>query len=158
MRLEKSSSRPIYDVLSNPLAASVTSLCMALSAIEHEWRAIVGDRIAARTAPKALEGDVLVVAADGQAVLQDMNFKKSALVKKISAGARIELRDIRVELGMPPRTAARPPHHSKPNARLSAPQADPEAVESLACEILSMYADIPPELARTIARCRIAAS
>jgi hypothetical protein len=152
MRREKSSSRPIYDVLSDPLTASVSSLCMALSAIEREWRAIAGDRLAYRTAPKALEGNVLVVAADGQAALQDLNFKKSALVRKISAGARIELRDIRVELGAAPRASACPALRPAPRA----PQTDPEAVESLAVEILSSYGDIDPELARTIARCRVA--
>ncbi|MDL2263461.1 DUF721 domain-containing protein, partial [Synergistaceae bacterium OttesenSCG-928-I11] len=155
MKGDKSTGRPIYDLLSVPSVTTVTSLCMTLSALEREWRALVGDRLALRTAPHALEGDVLVVTADGPAVLQDLNFKKSALVRKIRTGARIDLRDIRVELGSVARKpGAHAPRRSGPKAPPRAARVDPDAVESLAAEILSRYETMSPELARTIARCR----
>ena len=156
MRGKEPPGRPLFDALSGPSVTSVTSLCMALSAIEREWRSLVGDRLAPRTAPRALQDGVLVVAADGQAVLQDLNFKKNALVRKIRAGARIDLRDIRVELGSASKTGA-PPAPRRPRTRPRPAPPDPDAVESLSSEILAAHADMPPELARTIARCRIRA-
>ncbi len=158
MRNDKSPGRPIYDLLSVSSVTTVTSLCMTLSALEREWRSLVGDRLALRTAPKALEGDVLVVTADAQAVLQDLNFKKNALVQKIRTGARIDLRDIRVELGSgSKRPDGAAPRRSRPKAPPRSVRVDPDAVESLATEILSRHETLPPELARTIARCRIMA-
>lgn len=155
MRNSKPPGRPIYDLLSVPSVTTVTSLCMALSALEREWRSLVGDRLALRTAPKALEGDVLVVTADGPAVLQDLNFKKNALLRKIQVGARINLRDIRVEQGSISRKPDDPaPRRAKRKTPRSA-RSSPDAVESLTAEILSRHETLPPELARTIARCRV---
>jgi hypothetical protein len=147
--------RPIYSALG--IDSPILRICAALSAIEREWHRIVGHALAARSYPKAFEDGVLVVSVDGYSALQDMNFRKSQIMRAIRDNARLKLCDLKVETGSPMKLQC---HALPPSAerRKNAPRIDPEALDKLSGEILSAHSDLDPELARSIARCRLMTS
>jgi hypothetical protein len=144
--------RPIYSALG--IGSPILRICAALSAIEREWPRIVGHALAARSFPKAFEDGVLVVSVEGHSAFQDMNFRKNQIMREIRDNAWLKLCDIKVETGR--KTRARDSAIALRSAkRKTAPRIDPEAVEKISGEILSAYSDLDPELARSIARCRL---
>jgi hypothetical protein len=149
----KGGERPIYSALGAGLP--IMSVCAALAVVEREWERIVGAALASRSALKSYEDGVLVISAEGQSALQNINFKKGAIVREIRTKARLDVTDMRIELGYRQRGEM---HVSAPVARRARARVriDPEAEEALKNEILSVHADLDPELARRIARCRIA--
>ncbi|MDR3321234.1 MAG: DUF721 domain-containing protein [Synergistaceae bacterium] len=144
--------RPIYSALGAD--SSIMRVCKALAVVEREWARIVGVALASRSALKAYEDGVLVISAEGQAALQDINFKKSFIMREIRTNARLKVSDVRVEQGymhggeMPVIVPAVRAHG---RVRI-----DPEAEEAIKNEILSAHDGLDPDLARSIARCRIA--
>jgi hypothetical protein len=133
----------------------VVRLCAILSGVEREWPRIVGDALARRSFPDSYEEGVLTVAVDGPSAMQDMNFKKSAIISELRAKAGLRIENIKIERGFkrgesPSRTnrayITRPP----------APRVvDPSKEENLTSEILAEHEDISPETAGSIARCRL---
>jgi hypothetical protein len=89
--------RPVYSAIG--IDSPFMRTCSALLAVEIEWRRIVGGALASRSFPKAYEDGVLVVCVDGAAAMQDMNFKKNAIVREIRTKASLKIDDIRVEFG-----------------------------------------------------------
>ncbi|MDR1514203.1 MAG: DUF721 domain-containing protein [Synergistaceae bacterium] len=144
--------RPIYSALG--IGSPLMRTCTALAAIEREWARIVGPALARRSRPTSYEDGVLVVSADGHAALQDMNFRKRQIIMEIRKNAWLELSDLKIETGRPySQNMAHLPHPAK---RTAPPKRiDPEALEKLSGEILSAHPDLPPELASSIARCRL---
>jgi hypothetical protein len=145
--------RPIYSALN--AGSSILRVCSALSIIEREWPRIAGQALAARSSLVSFEDGILVISVDGQAALQDMNFKKNAILKEIRSKARLKLNDLKIETGRPASTtrAANPTGGAKRRAR--APRIDLDAEEALKNEILAQHEDLDPKLAATIARCRL---
>ena len=113
----------------------------------------MGSALAARSFPKAFEDGVLVVSVDGHSALQDMNFRKNQIINEIRKNAWLRLSDIRTETGRAARLQSPAPPRA-PRRRASL-RVDDEAVEKLAGEILAAYSDLDPEIARSIAKCRI---
>jgi hypothetical protein len=143
---------PIYSALG--IGSPIMRTCAALAAIEREWHRIVGDALARRSRPTSWENGVLVVAVEGHAALQDMNFKKRQIITKIRDNAWLDLSDMRIEPGRPGRYPATVTPATR--ARRAAPaRIDPEALERLSGEILSAHPDLDPALAASIARCRL---
>lgn len=154
MRRSAPEGRPLFDLLSS---ASITGKCVMLSALESEWASVVGERLAMRTAPKAFDESegILVVAVDAQAAMHDLNFKKNSIIRTIRTRIRImAVRDIKAELGRVSRPQPKMSRGRKARKR-EADSLDPASVEALRLEISSNHPDLPPELAATIARCRI---
>lgn len=145
--------RPVYSFVT--AAFPMTKLCMVLSTIEREWSKIVGGTLAARSYPKAFEDGVLSVSVENQAVLQDMNFKKNAVMREIRAKAFLPVREIHVEIGRFRRDSTPPLKPSPQRKKKRMAEIDPALEEKLSAEILSTYADMNPDLAKSIARCRI---
>ena len=148
---KRGEKRPIYSALG--IDSPILRICAALTAIEREWPRIVGRALAARSFPKAFEDGVLVVSVDGHSALQDMNFRKNQIINEIRKNAWLRLSDIRTETGRAARLQSPAPPRA-PRGKASF-RVDGEAVENLAGEILSAYSDLDPELARSIARCRL---
>lgn len=145
---------PIYSALS--AASSLTKLCMVLSAVEREWPAIVGGVLSRRTSPRQFDQGILVVAADSASVMQDLNFKKNAIIRTIRTKARLDVRDVRVEIGSVSGGArATRVQPAKKNRLCRAGAIDARLEEALCADLAAAYADLPEALVRSIARCRI---
>jgi hypothetical protein len=144
--------RPVYSALG--IDSPLMRTCSALLAVELEWRRIVGTALASRSFPKAYEDGVLVVCVDGAAAMQDMNFRKNAIVREIRTKAALKIDDIRVEIGGR-RNRAEPAGGGLTKRRARAPRVPAHAEEELVREMLARYSGISPELAHSIARCRI---
>lgn len=153
---KKRGEQSIYRALAEQSSSQLMRLCMLLSMLEREWPSIVGERLASRSAPVAFAEGVLTVAVDGQAALQDMNFKKGAILRHIRAKIRLEAGDIRTEIGRPRRGTPQLParHRSAPTPRRK--RLDPAAESAHRAEIVSRHGDIDPRLADVLARCRAA--
>lgn len=154
MRDGHNGGRPLFDLLPS---ASITGLCMMLSTLEREWASVVGDALARRTAPKAFDGEILIVAADSQAVMHDLNFKKNSIIRAIRTNARIGVSEIRAELGRVGTRQTRRVSGSGAARRKEVGIVDDASLEAARREISSAYPDMPEELAESIARCRIIA-
>ena len=143
--------RPVYTLVG--AASPIARLCMVLATIEREWRRIVGDTLAERSAPSGYDDGVLHIAVDSQAVLHDMNFKKNAIVREIRTKARLNVESVKIEIGRVRRTNATPMMpRCKPPKKI---QIDEARVQVFCDEILSQHADMDPELVRRIARIRM---
>lgn len=143
--------RPIFAMLG--ASSSITRLCMALATIEQEWRRIVGDSLARRSSPSSYQDGVLHIAVDSQAVLHDMNFKKNAIAREIRTKVLLNVESVKIEIG-----SVRPP--SLPSvatrgAPLKKISLDEERLCACRDEILSAYAEMDPELAKSIARAKM---
>jgi hypothetical protein len=134
---------------------SIMGLCMELSRMEREWQSIVGPVLGRKSYPVSYDDEVLVVAVDGQAVLHDMNFRKSAIMREIRTKVSVKVRDIRLQTGNLRRRGI-----NTPQAARSAPmrrRAPDESVVDAICEcLLREHSDLDPRLVRIIARCRAA--
>jgi hypothetical protein len=125
--------------------------------MEREWRSIVGDALADRSAPRMFEDGVLVVTVAGQSALQDLNFRKGAIRSAILNRASLEIKDIRAEIG---RVNARPPRRSKsaplaPCVPRRLGDAEGERIGEACANIMSRHSGLDPELVMRIARCRV---
>lgn|GEM_PF-3084924 len=143
--------KPISNMISprSPLAR----LCMALRIIEHEWRRIVGDFLAERSAPSCYQDGVLYITVENQAVLMDMNFKKHAIEHSIRTQARLEIEGVKISVG-----AVRRPNPQPARARRAVPPKpviDEARLEVYCAEILALHADLDPVIARGIARAKL---
>lgn len=147
--------KPIFGILSG--VSSLLVLCAALCTLEHEWEQIVGGALSQRSRPVSYENGILRIVVDGQAALQDMNFKKMSIARELSERSIMNVSEIKVEMGALPRfsKAVRGNVHSRARARTGTPQnADDGAVSAAADGIMKEYPDMMPELATAIARCR----
>jgi hypothetical protein len=144
--------RPIYSALG--IGSPIMRTCTALAAIEREWHRIVGAALAQHSQPTSYEDGVLVVSVDRHTAFQDMNFRKMRIIMEIRKNAWLDLRDLKIETGRPPKFQISESPQG-PAKRTRARHADPEATLKLSGEILSSYPDLPPELAASIARCRL---
>lgn len=150
MRSPSNRERPIYALVG--AAYPVAKLCMVLATVEREWRRIVGEALAERSAPSGYCDGVLRVTVDSQAVLHDMNFKKNAIAREIRAKARLNVESVKIEIGHVRRSNATPVMPRRRPPRKTA--VDEERAEALRGEILAQHSDMDPELARRIARVR----
>jgi hypothetical protein len=76
-------------------------LCESLARVEREWPSLAGEALARRSFPRAFEDGVLIVSVENRFALQDMNFKKSAVLKRIREETPLRLKDIKTEMGRP---------------------------------------------------------
>jgi hypothetical protein len=151
LRREEGGLKSIYETLGS--YGSIFGLCADLASVENNWASIAGDAIARRSAPRSFEDGVLVIAAQNKLVQQDINFRKSAIIKEINANTVLELKDIRTEVGLPLKKTV--PRGGGKKRRRRAPQAakGPE-LERMKSEILERHPDLGEDLAAAIARCR----
>lgn len=134
-------------------SSPITRLCMALAAVEQEWRRIVGDALARRSSPSAYQDGVLYITVDSQAVLHDMNFKKNAIAREIRTKVLLNVESVKIEIGSvrrPSRPAVLP--RSTPLKKVCL---DEERLCACRDEILSVYSEMDPELAKSIARAKM---
>lgn len=143
--------RPIFTMIG--ASGSITRLCMALAAIEQEWRRIVGDTLAQRSSPSAYRDGVLHIAVDSPAVLHDMNFKKNAIAREIRTKVLLDVESVKIEIGSVRRP--NPPSPVPRRAPLKKICLDEESLCAGRDEILAVYAEMDPELAMSIARAKM---
>lgn len=143
--------QPVYSFMA--AAYPLARLCMILSTVEREWEKIVGRPLAFRSSPKAFEDGVLFVTVDSHAVLHDMNFRKNAIVREIRTKALLPVRDVKIEIGKIKRE--NPVRETTARRQNRKQDIDPSLEEKVTAEILAIHEDMNPELARSIARCRI---
>ncbi|MDR0764236.1 MAG: DUF721 domain-containing protein, partial [Synergistaceae bacterium] len=121
--------------------------------VENNWASIAGDAIARRSRPRSFEDGVLVVAVQNKLVQQDINFRKSAIIKEINANTVLALRDIRAEVGLPLKKAGARDGGKKRRSRAQ-PAANGPELERMKSEIMERHPALSEELAEAIARCR----
>ena len=80
------------------------------------WREIVGDEIAERTIPEAIQGSVLVVRVESSAWAQELSFQKNIILKRYKAAYKDDvlqkqypIRDIRFYVGRTTTTTIKRP-------------------------------------------------
>jgi hypothetical protein len=146
----------VYDALGQ--SKSFFGLCAALSAVEHDWASIAGKSLANRSAVLAFDDGVLVVAAENSSVLQDMNFKKKAILEAIFDKTSLKLKDIRTEIGRAPRHGVMPMKSAPPRRKRkkNAPAEYGTELKLIKSEIMAQNPDLGIKLAEIIARCRLA--
>lgn len=152
---EQVSERQLRELISSRSLGGLVRRCMTLSQLEDAWRTIAGDALASRTAPAAVEGDVLIVLAESRASVMDLSFKKLSIMRRIKSELNIQLSDIKINIGSTKtssRIASRAPRRQKSSCGPS---------DGSVCAIQQVierdHSEMPGELARSIARC-IAAS
>jgi hypothetical protein len=143
--------KSIYETLGS--YGSVFGLCADLASVENNWPSIAGDAAARRSSPRSYEDGVLVVAVQNKLVQQDINFRKSAMIREINANTALALRDIRAEVGLPVKKT-HPRDGVKKRRRQAAPAAKGPELERVKDEIMESHPDLSEELAAAIARCR----
>ena len=127
---------------------------MVLSVVEQKWPEIVGKLLASRSRPRAFENGVLLVSADSQAVVSDINFKSSSIKREIEKKALLKLNGIRAETGRYSKPApAKTAQARKAQDRSQSIGSD--AQDELKGKIMEKYRGIDQDLALCIARCRI---
>ena len=151
MRREEGGLKFIHEALGS--YGNIFGLCADLASVENNWPSIVGDAIARRSSPRYFEKGVLVVAAQNKLVQQDINFRKSAIIKEINANTVLALRDIRAEVGLPLKKTV-PRGRVKKRARRAPPAAKGPELERVKREIMERHPALDEELAAVIARCR----
>jgi hypothetical protein len=132
---------------------SIFGLCADLASVENNWPSIAGDALARRSAPRSYEDGVLVVTVQNKLVQQDINFRKSAIIKEINTNTVLALRDIRAEVGLPLKKTA-PRGGVKKRRRRVPPAAKGPELERAKSEIMERHPALDEELAAAIARCR----
>ncbi|MDR1508655.1 MAG: DUF721 domain-containing protein [Synergistaceae bacterium] len=144
----------LYDALGQ--SKSFFGLCAALSAVEHDWASIAGKSLASRSAVLAFDDGVLVVAAESPSVLQDMNFKKKAILEAIFDKTSLKLKDMRTEIGRAPRRRVMPAKSAPSRGKKNAPAEYGQELKLIKSEIMAQNPDLGIKLAEIIARCRLA--
>ena len=151
MKREGGSLKSIYETLGS--YGSIFGLCADLASVENNWPSIAGDALARRSAPRFFEDGVLVVAVESKLAQQDINFRKSAIIREINANTALALKDIRAEVGLSLKKAA-PRGGGKKRRRRARPAAKGPALERVKSEIMERHPALDEELAAAIARCR----
>lgn len=106
---------PLGDLLRRWLDRQNIEHELTQASIQLQWPEIVGQKLAARTEPRYLHDGVLTVAVASSAWLNELNFMRADLVKRINsvlgrhAVGAILLRSGRVEPRSPPPPAAPDP-------------------------------------------------
>lgn len=152
-RFEKET--PVFSIITYNMPE--IRLCMILSMVEHEWPRIVGDLLASRSRPTSFENGVLVISADNQAAMSDLNFKSSFIKREIEKKARLKLKGVKVEIKSSVRRRAVKEIITK-KIRDRSLNIDQKLQDDIKNDILTKYDGIDPELALCIARCRIMSS
>lgn len=135
-------------------APSLLRLCSLLRRMESNWSGLVGAALARRSSPKQFEfskiGGVLHVTVNNSAALQDMNFKKSGILREVERFTSLPLVELRVTIGniAPSREVAENPGRKKKRLLL-----DEREVDATVRELSSEIED--PALARAMARFRL---
>lgn len=147
-------SRPMFEVLASRSPALLAlRRSRALDALDREWSSVVGRKLGARTFLSSIEGDVLVVGADSQSSAIDFGFKKNAVLRVLREELRMQISDIKIEV------RRRPPRASRPERMSRAPRASigsESEVDEETARIMHETEGIDAELARAIARCKVA--
>ena len=143
---------PVFSIIASGLPE--VRLCMVLSMVEQEWSNIVGEALARRSTPRAFENGILLVSADSQSALSDLNFKSSLIKKVIERKTLLKLNGVRVEINRSVKRRVKTSGVTKKTRDRSA-FIDPVTQDELKSEILNKYSGIDPDLAGCIARCRI---
>jgi hypothetical protein len=128
-------------------------LCADLASVENNWPSIAGDAVARRSSPRSFEDGVLVVAVEDKLVQQEINFRKSEIIKEINANTVLALQDIRTEVGLPLKKAAGRGVGKKQRSRSQAAAGEAE-IERVKSGIMERHPALDEELAAAIARCR----
>ena len=82
----------------------ILDVCSRLTALESMWCEIVGDALYYRSVPTQIQygkgGEVvLLVTVSSSAALQNMNFKKNEIIKKIKEKSSISLSRLEIKMG-----------------------------------------------------------
>ncbi|MDR1137872.1 MAG: DUF721 domain-containing protein [Synergistaceae bacterium] len=150
----KGGEKTVYNALVQ--SKSFFGLCAALSTVERDWESIAGKSLAVRSVPRAFDDGVLVVAVKNRLAQQDMNFKKTAILKVIFDKTSLKLKDIRTEIGWAPRYGDVPEKTATPSRkRKDAPVKYGPDLELIKTEIMSQNPGLGIELAAIIAQCRL---
>lgn len=98
----------------------VPSSVAGVEVVFERWAEVVGEQMAARTRPLAIDGEALVVACDEPALATHVRFLEPQLVARLGELAgerRITRVEVRVERGAsrrPPRAGPRPGRRRRP--------------------------------------------
>jgi hypothetical protein len=150
----KGGEKTVYNALVQ--SKSFFGLCAALSAVERDWESIAGKSLAVRSVPRAFDDGILVVAVKNRLTQQDMNFKKSAILKAVFDKTSLKLKDIRTEIGWAQRYNAVPERTAAPSrGKKDAPVKYGPDLEIIKTEIMSQNPGLGIELAAIIAQCRL---
>jgi hypothetical protein len=96
---------------------------------------------------------VLVVAVENKLVGQDINFRKSAIIKEINANTDLALKDIRTVVGLPlKKTVPRGREAGKKRRRRAQTAVKGPELERAKTEIMERHPSLGEELAAAIAR------
>ena len=83
MRRRTSPPGQIGDILSKALEQWNLKSKLKRYELFEDWKNMVGDTLATRSAPLRFQGDCLIVGVDHPAWVQEMNLLKETLLKKI---------------------------------------------------------------------------
>jgi predicted nucleic acid-binding Zn ribbon protein len=136
-------------------ADDIMGLCRILRQLESEWRSIVKGSLGERSAPVSYSDDVLTVSVRGPAAVQDMNFRKNAIMSEIRSRVRPAVRDIKTHsAGVHRQAGGHTPAASQAGRPKKLPAADEKKVEAICADVLARHGDMDPNLALILARCR----
>ncbi|MDR1134536.1 MAG: DUF721 domain-containing protein [Synergistaceae bacterium] len=151
MRRKGGGLKSVYEELGS--YGNFFGLCADLASVENNWPSIAGDALARRSSPRSFEDGVLVVVVENKLVQQDINFRKSAIMREINSHTVLALKDIKTEVGPPlKKTAAR--SGVKKRKKRAPPAAKGPELERVKNEIMERHPALGEELAAAIARCR----
>jgi predicted nucleic acid-binding Zn ribbon protein len=93
-------ARKIGEAVAQLLARRGYAQVQSTAAMDDAWRRAVGERFAAQTRCGKVRGGVLEVFAANSAVVQELTFQKSALLKRLTELApEQKIRDLKFRVG-----------------------------------------------------------
>lgn len=88
--------KKMADVMSGLMARKGFARVMSVSAFTTIWQAAVGEKLASQTRTGELKRGVLEITVRNSAVLQELTFAKSGILKQLTAH---NIRDLRMKVG-----------------------------------------------------------
>jgi predicted nucleic acid-binding Zn ribbon protein len=92
--------KKLADVLSGLMARKGYARVLAVSALDAAWQAAVGERLAGHSRPGVVSSGKLDVLVRSSAVLQELTFAKSKILKQLKENCPNEnIRDVKFRVG-----------------------------------------------------------
>ena len=92
--------KKIADALSNLMARKGYARVLSIGALDDAWQAAVGPRLAGHSRPGAIKKGVLEVIVRSSAVLQELTFGKTKILRQLAANSQGEpVRDVKFKIG-----------------------------------------------------------
>jgi predicted nucleic acid-binding Zn ribbon protein len=92
--------KKISDVLGGLMARKGYARVLSIGALDDAWQAAVGPRLAGHSRPGVVKRGVLEVLVRSSAVLQELTFAKSKLLKQLlTACPNEKIRDLKFKVG-----------------------------------------------------------